>query len=117
MRNFAANRSGTRVDEWQADSVLDPAAWVSLAELAVEGFGSAENLETRVRNLRRDLAGDILLDDIGRACVPRSVARRLFADRAECQHDAERHVREPVSQVRTLQARAALSARGLGGDR
>jgi hypothetical protein len=41
----------------------------------------------------------------------------LFADRAECQHDAERHVREPVSQVRTLQARAALSARGLGGDR
>lgn len=89
--------------EWQAATALDPAAWIPLSELALEGFGYANTVDDRVRNLRHDLADEVLLDDIGRACVPRSVARQLFTDRAQKQHD---------EQARAAAARAEAKAKG-----
>lgn len=71
---------------WQASEPLDPAAWVPLSSLAVEGFGASridDTIEARTRRLARQLAAEVLLDDIGRACVPRAVAREMFAERAE----------------------------------
>jgi hypothetical protein len=80
--------------EWQAAEPLDPAAWIPLTELALEGFGYADTLEGRVANLRRDLAEEVLLlDDIGRACVPRRVARDMFAERAQKQLAADAGLR------------------------
>lgn len=75
--------------EFQAAEPLDPAAWIPLSELALEGFGHADTVDVRIRNLRHDLSEDLLLDDIGRACVPRSVARQMFADRAQAVRDAD----------------------------
>jgi len=92
--------------EWQSAEPLDPAAWIPLSALALEGFGYADALDTRVRNLCRDLAEEILLDDIGRACVPRSVARQMFADRAQQQLDAQ--ARDRVRQEKLAAATQPL---------
>lgn len=103
-------------DMWQTTEPLDPAAWVPLTTLALEGFGYADNFDHRLANLRGDLADDILLDDIGRACVPRSVARRMFTDRAHklaeerdrdaarrAEADANNPAKEVRARVRALQ--------------
>ncbi len=105
--------------QWQADAPLDPAAWIPLVELALEGFGYADTLDARLRNLRHDLAEEILLDDIGRACVARSVARQMFANRAQKQLDehAQRAAEKAAAaaagnplreRVRALQRRETL---------
>jgi hypothetical protein len=58
-----------------------------LAELAAEGFGYdgayVRTPRDAIDALAARLDGVILLDDLGRRCVSREVARRLFADRAE----------------------------------
>lgn len=69
--------------EWQADSPLDPAAWVSLADLALHGFGHAQTIDQRIHNLTGDLADEVIFDDIGRPTVARDVARRMFTERAQ----------------------------------
>jgi hypothetical protein len=70
---------------WQSAESLDPANWVDLGSLAVWGFGrppfGEDSLETRVDNLRRELADEIIVDDLGRDCVARSVARVMFTER------------------------------------
>ncbi|WP_078353595.1 MULTISPECIES: hypothetical protein [Mycobacteroides] len=76
---------------WQADEPLDPSVWLPLTHLALEGFGSGNTIEQRVANLARELSEDLVVDDIGRQCVPRSVARELFALREEkARREAER---------------------------
>ena len=75
--------------EWQAAEPLDPAAWIPLTELALEGFGRGDTLDIRAKNLRHALTDQVLLDDIGRACVPRSVARQMFAERAQAEIDKQ----------------------------
>jgi hypothetical protein len=66
---------------------VDPTDLVLLSELAAEGFGHDGGAYVRTpRNavdaLAAQLDGQVVLDDIGRRCVTREVARRLFADRA-----------------------------------
>lgn len=68
---------------WQAAEPLDPAAWIPITALALEGLGKGTSIEQRTTHLTHNLADDILADDIGRLCVPRSVARELFALRNE----------------------------------
>ena len=68
---------------WRVDEPLDPAAWIPLSALALEGLGKGGTVEQRAKHLARTLADEVLVDDIGRPCLPRSVARELFAVRAE----------------------------------
>ncbi|OBF42572.1 hypothetical protein A5719_03335 [Mycolicibacterium peregrinum] len=102
---------------WQTTEPLDPAAWIPLSELALEGLGTGTTIEQRSAHLARELSNDLLHDDIGRACVPRSVARELFAVRAEKQQrEAARRANVTVDdtaaqtreRVRALQSREAL---------
>ena len=71
--------------EFRTNEPLDPVAWVPLSDLAAHGFGSGfdgrETIEQRIETLQRELAEDVLLDDIGMPHVPRSLARQLFAER------------------------------------
>ena len=69
------------------DAPVEVAELVSLAELCGEGFGYDGGPYVRtprdaVDALAARLNGEVMLDDIGRRCVSRKVARRLFADRA-----------------------------------
>lgn len=104
---------------WQTAEPLDPASWIPLSELALEGLGNGTTIEQRSAHLARELADDLLHDDIGRACVPRSVARELFALRAEKQRrQADRSARARTGiadgatqireRVRALQSRESL---------
>ena len=52
---------------------------ITLAELVAEGLGAT------VDDLANRLDGRVFLDDIGRRCVDRDVARELFAERAQQQ--------------------------------
>jgi hypothetical protein len=78
--------------EFHSAEPLDRSEWIPLSDLAAEGFGrppfGGDSPEDRIANLRRELAEHILLDDIGRAHVPRRVARELFAERAQKQAEA-----------------------------
>jgi hypothetical protein len=62
----------------------DPTDLVALSELAAEGFGW-DNVRTprdAIDVLAAQLNGEVVLDDLGRRCVTRETARRLFTDRA-----------------------------------
>jgi len=81
---------GTRVPEPQAEP-FDVAGWIPLSHLALEGLGNGSTLEARADHLAKELADETVLDDCGRACVRRSVARELFAIREQArQRQAER---------------------------
>lgn len=99
-------RSSAAPREWRADSPLDPAAWVSLADLALHGFGHAETIDQRIRNLTGDLADEVIFDDIGRPTVARSVARQMFSERA--QKRLEEQARDRAHQERLAQATQPL---------
>jgi hypothetical protein len=62
-----------------------PTDLVPLSALTVEGFGwggfVASPLDA-IAALAAQLDGEVELDDLGRRCVTREVARRLFAERA-----------------------------------
>jgi len=81
----------------------DPADLVTLAELAAEGFGwdgpFVASPKDAVDVLAAQLGDEVTVDDIGRRCVSRDVARRLLAERAA----AEQRRRE------VLQRNAATS--------
>jgi hypothetical protein len=90
------NSTVKRAAEANAEGTpADPAGLVTLAELAAEGFGPWDSPYTKssrdvIEALARQLDGEVVLDDLGRRCVSRETARRLFAERAE----AERRQRE-----------------------
>jgi hypothetical protein len=68
---------------------IDPADLVPLAELAAEGLGYGSPYVTTPREAIDALAvhlGDrVILDDLGRRCIGRDMARELFAERAEAE--------------------------------
>lgn len=101
--------------DWQSTGPLDPARWIACSALAAEGFGrpryGADTLEARIANLCRDLADHIMLDDIGRAHIPRSIAREMFTDRAQRQADAK--ARDAAHRAE-LAARATSTVKGSG---
>jgi len=75
------------VEPASAASGVDPTDLVPLAELAGEDFGYDGGPYVRtprdaVDALAAQLDGEVVSDDLGRRCVSREVARRLFADRA-----------------------------------
>jgi hypothetical protein len=76
---------------------VDPAELVPLAELAAEGFGWGSQYVTTPRDaiegLARQLEAEVVLDDIGRRCVSRDTARRLFAERATAE-ERQREARQ-----------------------
>ena len=81
------------------DSPVDPLGLVPLAQLAAEGFGY-DGLHVRaprevVDALAAQLDGEVVLDDLGRRCVSRETARRLFAERVE----ADRRRREAQERI------------------
>jgi hypothetical protein len=73
---------------------IDPTELIPLAELAAEGFGYGSPFVTTLRDavdaLAAELGDQATLDDIGRRCVTRETARRLFDER----HEAERRRQE-----------------------
>jgi hypothetical protein len=98
---------------------VDPAELVPLAELAAEGFGYGSPFVTTPRDavdaLAAELGGQATLDNIGRQCVTRDVARRLFTERA----DAEQRQREAQERNEAQLAElAAVNAprRGVSAD-
>lgn len=108
---------------WQAAEPLDPAAWIPLSALALEGLGAGTTIEQRAAHLGRELSDEVLHDDIGRACLPRSVARELFNARTEReQRQADRQAaraadyraNNPTDHVR--ERVRALQQRGTVGD-
>ena len=77
---------------------VDPADLIPLAELAAEGFGWRGQYVNTPRDaieaLAGELAGEVVLDDIGRRAVHKDVARRLLAERAETERrNREAHER------------------------
>ena len=76
---------------------VDPTDLVPLAELAVEGFGWGPYVATprdAIDVLAGRFAGEVVLDDLGRRCVSRETARRLFTEREE----GERRQREALAR-------------------
>jgi hypothetical protein len=65
------------------DPVVD---LIPLAELAAEGFGYGSPYivtpQDAVDVLARQLADQVIVDDVGRRCVTREVARGMFTERA-----------------------------------
>jgi hypothetical protein len=93
----------------------DPTDPVTLDELASEGFGWDSPLVTTPRDaiavLAARVADEIMSDDLGRRCVTRETARRLFAERA----DAERRHREALARLDAeLVEQAAANPIGAG---
>ncbi|OHU48901.1 hypothetical protein [Mycobacteroides chelonae] len=68
------------LDEDELRELLDRSqgrSLVSLAELVIEG------LSADVRSLAKKIGGDrVVLDDVGRRCCTRDVARELFEEKA-----------------------------------
>ena len=103
-----------------APAATDPADLVPLADLAAEGFGyGSRYVKTppdAIDALAHQLGDQVILDDIGRRCVTRSTAGRMFTERAE----AERRQRE-VQDRNEAQLYATPSAnvprRGVPADR
>jgi hypothetical protein len=101
--------------EFQSAEPLDPAQWIPLSHLAIEGFGASlgpDSVADRIETLRREFADEALVDDIGRCCVPRRLARELFAERARQQAEAAAReaaraaelaaTPDPMAEVRAL---------------
>jgi hypothetical protein len=95
--------------------IVDPPELVTLASLAGEGFGwGGQFIRTpkdAVDALERQLDGEVVLDDLGRRCVSRAAARRLFAERAE----VERRRREAQQRHEAELAEQAANNRPRGG--
>ena len=95
--------------------VVDPTGrLVTLVELAAEGFGDGPyvtTLKDAADVLAARLGDRVTLDDLGRRCVSREVARRLFAERAALEarqrEVQERCDAEFASDLRILSARRA----------
>jgi hypothetical protein len=89
---------------------VDPADLVTLAELTTEGFGyDAPYVRTpkdAIDALARQLDGEVVTDDIGRRCINRDAARRLFTEGAEAEERArqiqERHQAEMAKIPHTV---------------
>jgi hypothetical protein len=82
---FSSTRSHETVEEVD---LVDPADLVPLGELAVEGFGWGGFVASpfdAIAVLAGQLGEEVVLDDLGRRCVSRQVARRLFTERAEAE--------------------------------
>ena len=93
---------------------VDPAELVTLASLSGEGFGYGSPFvnspKDAVDALARQLDGVVVLDDLGRRCIDRDTARRLFAERAAAEERqrearqrreaelAERHPQRPAGR-------------------
>jgi hypothetical protein len=96
-------------------NLTDPTELVPLAQLCAEGFGYGHPLVVTPRDavdaLAAQLDGEVVLDDLGRRCVSRQVARRLFTERAE----AERRQREAQQRREAELAEQAANNRPLGG--
>jgi uncharacterized membrane protein YqiK len=94
---------------------IDPAELVPVAQLSVEGFGYGHPLVVTPRDavdaLAAQLDGEVVLDDLGRRCVSRETARRLFSERAE----AERRQREAQQRREAELAEQAANNRPRGG--
>jgi hypothetical protein len=96
----------------------DPTELVPLAQLCVEGFGYGHPLVVTPRDavdaLAAQLDGEVVLDDLGRRCVSRETARRLFAERAEAerrQREAQqRHEEELAEQAANNSPRGGVPA-------
>lgn len=87
---------------------------VPISELRCEGFSDAE-----IESFARDRGADILVDDLGRRCLNRNVARALIAERArvngirEAQAEARavRYAEQDATRQRAwLARRAAIDA-------
>ena len=97
---------------------IDPAELVPVAQLSVEGFGYGHPLVVTPRDavdaLAAQLDGEVVLDDLGRRCVSRETARRLFSERAEAerrQREAQqRHEAELAEQVANNRPPAGVPA-------
>lgn len=115
---------------WQGTrerSEADPANWIPLTALAIEGFGRGTTVEDRTAHLAAQLADRLVFDDLGRRCVARSVARELFtrqaeqagrlrerraANRAELRAETNR-LRERIRAIRAKQESQDLGLDGL----
>jgi hypothetical protein len=89
---------------------------VALAELAAEGFGPWDSPYTKgprdvIEALAAQLDGEVVDDDLGRRCVSRETALRLFAERAEY----ERRTREAAERHQAELAELAAKNRPPGG--
>ena len=77
-----------------APAATDPADLVPLADLAAEGFGyGSRYVKTppdAIDALAHQLGDQVILDDIGRRCVTRSTAGRMFTERAEAERRQRR---------------------------
>jgi hypothetical protein len=80
------------IDQEQTEQV------VTLAELAAEGLGTIDALA-------RQLAGLVVLDDIGRRAVPREVARRLLEERAAAEERRREERRRRAEELARRQPR------------
>lgn len=87
---------------------------VPISELRCEGFSDAE-----IESFVRDRGVDIFLDDLGRRCVDRDVARALIAERArvnaireaQAEERAARYAEQEATRQRDwLARRAAIDA-------
>jgi hypothetical protein len=84
MFNSTVRRAAETVGE---ATPVNPAELVTLAALAAEGFGPWDSPYTKgprdvIEALARQLDSKVVHDDLGRRCVSRETARRLFAERA-----------------------------------
>jgi hypothetical protein len=71
---------------------------IPLAELVAEGFGAGipgGSSRDAIEALARQLDGEVPVDDVGRRCVARSTARRVFTERA----DSERRQQEAAQRL------------------
>jgi hypothetical protein len=92
-------------------AIIDPVDVVTLADLAAEGFGYGSPYVTTPRDaidaLAQQLGDHVILDDIGRRCVTRSTARRMFTERDQ----AERRQREAQERHEAKLAELAAANR------
>jgi hypothetical protein len=113
---FSTVRSHETVEE---SVPVDPVDMVPLSALVVEGFGwgglVASPLDA-IAVLAGQLEGEVVLDDLGRRCVSREVARGLFAARAEAEVKA-REVRERLEAEYLERAAANPVWTGIPADR
>jgi hypothetical protein len=101
----------------EVTETVDPAELVALGELSAEGFGwGSVHVRTpsdAIAELAHRLDGEVVLDDLGRRCVSREVARRLLTERAESEARqraaAERQATEHAEQWRA-QRRGGMPA-------
>jgi hypothetical protein len=85
---------------------------VTLAELVAEGFGASVHSGPTIHHLAAQLGDDVVLDDLGRQCVSRDTARRLFTERA-AQQERQRAQRTQPTEAQTYQdaVRRGIAAR------